>query len=304
MLRRLLVSLLALKTSDASVFLVVIDNDADRSAEVTCKSFAAGAPWPVILEVEERRGIPIARNRVIAIALERGADFIAFVDDDETVDPLWLEALVGTQRARGLNLVGGPVRAVQDVAVTSPRQQSMLRGIMARYARKETAAGRLAERGADQDTVVVTNNWFADARWLRSSGLRFDERMPLTGGTDALFFHQAKRLGARSGWSPSAVVYEAIPPNRLTFRYQMARARDQSTSWFHRETGRSRPLRVGRAMLVAAGKTVAGIGWAIALPVAGGTAIVQCARMFGGAWGLVRALGGGQSALYRETDGR
>jgi glycosyltransferase involved in cell wall biosynthesis len=303
MLRRLLDSLLALDVPDSvTVFVVVIDNDADGSARELCEGFAARAPWDVSHEIEERRGIPIARNRAIAVALERGADLIAFVDDDETVDPQWLAALYRTRQERRLHLVGGPVRAVSDIAVMSSRQRAILRGTVARYTQKETKTRRLAERAADQ-AVVLTNNWLADAHWLRSSGLRFDERNPLTGGSDALFFHQAKALGARSGWAPTAVVYEAIPESRLTFRYQVMRARDQSTAWFYREPARSRPLRVGRALIVAAAKTAAGIGWAIALPVAGGTALVQCARMFGGAWGLLRALAGGQSALYRETDG-
>ena len=39
-----------------------------------------------------------------------GADFVAFVDDDEFVDPDWMVRLVAHQQARGSQLVGGPVR--------------------------------------------------------------------------------------------------------------------------------------------------------------------------------------------------
>ena len=286
MLGRLLESLAALKTPPAAdVFVVIVDNDLARSAQATVMDFAARAPWPVVYEVEDRRGIPTSRNRAIATALDQHADFVAFVDDDESVSADWLAELVRTQQERHLQLVGGPVRIAPDVVTVTRWQSDILQGIAARYARKEKAAARKVLRCVDDEIVIVTNNWLADARWLRDTGLRFDERMLLTGGTDTLFYYEAKKLGARTGWSPSAAVYESIPATRLRFRYQAARARDQVTAGFHRKYTRPGPLRRLRAVAVAAGKTVAAGVCLLAVPIGGGVAIVQSARLIGGGIG-------------------
>jgi hypothetical protein len=257
----------------------------------------------MLYEVEERRGIPTSRNRALAVALRNGADLIAFVDDDETVDSRWLTNLTQTLRGRGLHLVGGPVRVSPETRARSRWQGAILHGITARYARKERAAAHKVNAGADGDIVIVTNNWLIDAGWLRSAGLRFDERMLLTGGTDTRFFHQSKALGMRSGWAPAALVYETIPETRLSFRYQTMRSCSQAALSFRRKHPGTGFLRGFRALLIAAVKVAGGGLYFLALPVAGGTAIVQSARMIGGACGLMRALRNRESALYQETDG-
>jgi hypothetical protein len=288
--------------SAAEMFIVIVDNDIARSAEAVWRNIAktGGASF---YEVEERRGIPTSRNRALAIAIRNGADLIAFVDDDETVDTSWLVKLTQTLRDRRLHLVGGPVRVSPETESRSWWQGAILRGITARYARKERAAGGKADKKDDGNIVIVTNNWMIDAEWLRSAELRFDERMLLTGGTDTRFFHQAKALGMRSGWTPEALVYETIPEGRLTFRYQMMRSCSQAALSFRRKNPRVGALRTMRALLIAAVKVAVGCLYFLALPVAGGSAIVQSARMIGGGCGLVRALRNQESTLYQETDG-
>jgi glycosyltransferase involved in cell wall biosynthesis len=286
----------------AEIFIVIIDNDIARSAEPVWQGRADASPM-VLYEVEERRGIPTSRNRALAVALRNRADLIAFVDDDETVDPSWLANLVQTLRGRGLHLVGGPVRVAPGTAGRSRWQSAILRGIAARYARKERAAAHKAGMGTDDDIVIVTNNWVIDAGWLRTAGLRFDERMLLTGGTDTRFFHQAKALGMRSGWAPAALVYETIPGGRLSFRYQMMRSCSQTALSFRRKHPGPGIFRGLHALLIAAIKVAGGCLYFLALPVGGGSAIVQSARLIGGGCGLVRALRNRESTLYQETDG-
>lgn len=303
MLRGLLESLARLETPpSARLFVVIVDNDPERSGWQAVSDFAPSAPWPVVYEVETRRGIPTCRNRAMAIALDRGADLVAFVDDDETVERSWLNELVRAQQERDLQLVGGPVRPYADVAA-SWWQRTILQGVTARYARKEKAAAQRVRIGQDDRIVVVTNNWLIDANWLRATALRFDERLLLTGGTDALFFYEARAVGARSGWSPTAIVREIVPASRLSFRYQFARARDQVTNNFHRKHPRPGPLRRLRTVIVAAAKLLGGVAFILTLPITGGVGVVQSARLIGGAWGLIRALRGLSSMAYQTTDG-
>ena len=65
---------------DTTVVVVVVDNDEARSAERVVQAEAASLPWPVQYVVEPRRGIAQARNRAVSVALEAGAEAVAFID--------------------------------------------------------------------------------------------------------------------------------------------------------------------------------------------------------------------------------
>src|SRR5690606_31942716 len=58
--------------------------------------------------VEERQGIPFARNAVLEAFQEFG-DVLAFVDDDEEVTSSWLSRLLTTWSSTGADVVAGPV---------------------------------------------------------------------------------------------------------------------------------------------------------------------------------------------------
>ncbi|MHC4811002.1 MAG: glycosyltransferase family A protein, partial [Planctomycetota bacterium] len=85
-LERLLESLADLSFSGErpAMEVLVMDNHPEQLARAVCDRFRDRLP--VRHEVEPRRGIPFARNAVIAAA-DPATDFIAYVDDDQTVDP-------------------------------------------------------------------------------------------------------------------------------------------------------------------------------------------------------------------------
>ncbi|MCH3755951.1 hypothetical protein LZC13_10040, partial [Campylobacter coli] len=60
------------------------------------------------------------------------------------------------------------------------------------------------------------------------TGVRFDNALALAGGEDWRLWADARRLGAKTGWTPAAVAYETVPQDRLTFAYQYRRSRDIS----------------------------------------------------------------------------
>jgi len=65
-----------------AIHIVAVDNDATPTSAHIVAGFAIEIPFPVQYLHEPRRGIPIARNRVIDAALAMGADRLAFLDDD------------------------------------------------------------------------------------------------------------------------------------------------------------------------------------------------------------------------------
>lgn len=88
--------------------LVVVDN---RPGDAATAGIIGAArpklPFPVVLEQEPIPGISSARNRAVTVALQAGADLVAFIDDDDLPRPDWLARLLETREATGADLVFG-----------------------------------------------------------------------------------------------------------------------------------------------------------------------------------------------------
>lgn len=105
-LRRLLESLLSQQTQRLfSYSLIVVDNDACRSAEPVVEKFLGMGP-DLVYDVEPERNISLARNRCLTHAT---GDYIAMIDDDEYADGRWLLNLYTTMMAYEADVVRGPV---------------------------------------------------------------------------------------------------------------------------------------------------------------------------------------------------
>ena len=76
------------------LFFVVVDNRPDGRAQAVCDQARARLPGPLYFAEEQERGISFARNRAISTALAQGAEWIAFIDDDDRPRPDWLVHLV------------------------------------------------------------------------------------------------------------------------------------------------------------------------------------------------------------------
>jgi len=113
-LARLLGELLRQQSDELFTFsIVVVDNDIDRSAESTITEFRKKAGFPVSYFLEPRRGISLARNRVLQNA---DGEYAALIDDDEVPTPCWLLNLLRTCAEYQVDGVLGPVRRHFDEA--------------------------------------------------------------------------------------------------------------------------------------------------------------------------------------------
>jgi succinoglycan biosynthesis protein ExoM len=278
---------------------VIVENDAAKSLQTLIGDFAGrvGAA-EVVYEIEPRLGIPFARNRVLDLVLERNCELLAFVDDDEVVDTEWLRGLHGELQARDLQLVGGPVRILPAPAGAGWVERAIWRGLVTRYAGLEAAALRRHENGTDQRVSIVTSSWLAKLEFIRDQGLRFDEGLGFSGGSDTRFFRQFGACKGRSGWAPKAIVRETWPLSRLRPGYQYRRGRDQAISHFHNRHAAVTPGVAVQSFFFVAGKLLAA---AVLIPLAvldGGRSSVRALRALGFAVGRTRALCGGKSRHY------
>ncbi len=302
MLGMLLESFAAMQPpGEGSVTFLIVDNAPDAPVREQVEAFAERTGIDVRYVLEPEAGIPFARNRALDAAEAIGADFVAFVDDDEYVAPDWLVRLAAHQRRVGAHLVGGPVRLAPDQA-SGFLDRVVERGVRRRYERKEEKNARRQREGRDGGVTIITNNWLGDLAWMRSVGLRFDIALRYSGGSDTALYHKAKSLGAKTAWAPDAVVYETVPADRMSVGYQYRRARDQAATSFWRKSAadrRSAPVNIATA----GGKVIAGGFLVLISPLTAGRTLVDGVRLVGYGLGYGYAMAGRRSRHYEVQQG-
>lgn len=196
---------------DIAFALVVVENDDRPVIREMVEALVKERALPQITYVHEPRiGIPFARNRALTHALEHDPDWIGFIDDDEVADPNWIANFVQASGSVACDVLQGPVeyRYPDSTPTWIPLPT-----------RKQQPTGRLLRTAA-------TSNTFMRARIARLDGLglRFNEAMRFTGGSDNEYFFRAADLGAKICWMNDAVAYESVPENRTTLRWQCERS--------------------------------------------------------------------------------
>ena len=197
--------------SDVDVSIVVVDNDAEGASRDLVSEARGWCPFPLVYEIEAERGISFARNRAVHVATARGADFVAFLDDDEMADRDWLDRLVATQRRYAADVVAGPVLPSYDPGVP----KWAIRGRFFERPRHATGTRLAATR---------SGNCLIDTRLFAGDPAPFDPKFALSGGSDSHFFKRVHRDGASIVWADDAIVREHVPASRATVRWVLQRA--------------------------------------------------------------------------------
>jgi hypothetical protein len=237
----------------------------------------------------------MARNAAIRAALQAGADYIAFLDDDEVAPQSWLASLMAALEAAGADAVQGSVRRCRlDDSVE-------LSGREARPPAWETS-----------ETLATCNVLFK--AWLVEPGLalRFDESMQFTGGSDREFFMRAGKRGARLVLVHGAEVLEDVHAERQCLVYQAARAYAAGSNFFERvvknETAATAAVRIAARLVDRALTGLARLIIAAALAMALRPASAQtqwrkgCVALCFAA-GCITPIAGMRAYPYRKVQG-
>ncbi len=193
---------------------IVVDNDAARSAESVC-DIHQDYPWTIRYVCEPNRGIARARNRAIAEGAD--AEFLAFVDDDERPEARWLDELLWTRSQFQADVVSGPVFPEYTGEVPGWIRNGGF------FRRPVFRTGNIVE-------LCSTNNVLIRSAILaKVSG--FDEQFNLTGGEDTHFFLRVGESGYRMVFSSDAVVYEHITAKRANLFWLLRRGYQSGNSW-------------------------------------------------------------------------
>lgn len=200
--------------------IVVIDNDPEQgAAALIADHFGEARHPPVQYVAEPEPGISAARNRAIDVARQRGSDWIAFIDDDETAAPDWLSRLTAAATKHDAAAVTGSVRAVlQPGGETWVRASDFEKPVPA--------------PGAPMRVASTANILFRlDALEALDDGRPFEPTLGLTGGSDAHLTARLSRAGSAIIAEPRAVVTESIPATRQTLKWLSARRRRQAAGY-------------------------------------------------------------------------
>lgn len=279
-LARLLRSLELISVPDGvQVEVVVVENDDPSEKTLPDTSLDLRHAF------EPEPGIPAARNRTLDIALaDPSIDALAFLDDDETVDPAWLTALLRTRRRTKAAVVTGPA---------NPR-------LPADAPSWAAASGVFQPPGYPTGTSrpwAFTHNAMIDADVLRTDGFRFDETMRHEGGSDKEFFRRVREAGHDIIWTEEAIAWEWYPLERIRIGWVFRRSYRLGTNARRTEGRAGARGRIG-LLLRAARFSTRGLFHLVAAAPRPRTALARAAWDFGRAAGLVAGLAGRRYEEY------
>ncbi|MDB5614616.1 MAG: glycosyltransferase [Devosia sp.] len=205
-LEKTLQSIAALTTGGHSIRVIIADNDHEPSAWALVDEMREQLPFAITYVHAPAANICIARNACLDHA---DANFVAFVDDDETVAPGWLEALVDKAEASQAAAVLGPVHAVYGP--DAPRW--MVDGDF--HSTLPVFVGGIIRTGYTCNVLI---------RWSPPyKALRFDLALGQSGGEDTAFFYQLTALGGTIAYAPDALVEEPVPSERASMDWLVRR---------------------------------------------------------------------------------
>jgi succinoglycan biosynthesis protein ExoM len=183
--------------------LVVADNDAVPSARDLVDSLRERSPFLILYVHCPKSNISIARN---ACLTSSDANFLAFIDDDETATPEWLAALYGKACETGADSVLGPVRALYGDESAAWMRDGDFHSTMPVWVNDRIITG-------------YTCNTLLDLRSVHVAGRRFALALGQSGGEDTHFFSQLTESGGRIEFAENALVVEPVPASRASFSW-------------------------------------------------------------------------------------
>jgi len=195
------------------VELIIVDNSPNPKTHAICTRAAPGLPIGLHYTQERQAGITHARNHAVKCALERGADLIAFIDDDDQPRPDWLVQLLDCQAETGADLVFGTW--VLDAQMPQwARDSGIFRSPT--KSKQEKKGGRYGLPDCASTCNMLVGRSILEK--VAATGPVFCHAFRFSGGEDKDFFIRAHALGATLASAENSVIYRNHEPERYTAR--------------------------------------------------------------------------------------
>ena len=209
---------------DAKISLCIIDNDEKCSAQYVIEKWNKLLSMKIIYVVEKNLGIAYARNKALFIASKKKTDLMLFIDDDEIVEPSWLNAHIEYYKKNNVDVVLGPVESILPTQVP----KWIVFGEFFKI--KKLSENTICKDGATGNVLFNFNKLYHDYE------LRFNTTLKSREDND--FFMRASIKGAKILWTNTAIVYEDIPMSRLNTKWLIQRTYKSGEAYAKREVYR------------------------------------------------------------------
>lgn len=186
---------------DCEVRILVADNDVTPSAKPVVDQFRQETHILVSYQHCPSNNISIARNACLD---QSSAEFLAFIDDDETASRSWLAELVQTMRSTNADAVLGPVQALYDQSAPRWMADEDLHSTFPVF------SNNLIKTGYTCNVLMRMNSPNIAQR-------RFNLARGCTGGEDTEFFSAVFGDGGTISYAQNAWVTEKVPEARASF---------------------------------------------------------------------------------------
>jgi glycosyltransferase involved in cell wall biosynthesis len=193
--------------------IIIVDNNSPDSTEEVCHSFINQNQTLTIRYFKElRQGISYGRNKGVN---EAQGEFIAFIDDDETVNAHYIQNLADFFREYPeAELCGGPVVPVYETAPPDWLSPYTMRLITGAYDK-----GKEIKVVGPKDYPGTGHATFKKALFHQYGEFKTDlgrKGTSLMGGEDKDFFLRLIQNGVKCYYLPSATIYHHIPDTKLS----------------------------------------------------------------------------------------
>jgi glycosyltransferase involved in cell wall biosynthesis len=199
--------------SPAAVELIIVDNSPNPKTSEICRRAAPGLPIGIHYTEEPEAGITHARNKAVSCALQRGADLVAFIDDDDQPRADWLVQLLDCHAETGADLVFGTW--VLDTQMPQwARDSGIFRSPT--KTKQEKKGGRYGLPDCASTCNMLVGREILEK--VAATGPVFCHAFRHSGGEDKDFFIRAHGLGATLASAENSVIFRNHEPERYTAR--------------------------------------------------------------------------------------
>lgn len=200
--------------------IVVVDNDAERSAEALITKFKEDVSgiFNIHYHCQAEKGLAKVRNEIFRLGFALSPDYIVFIDDDEYASKIWLQEL--TEKAVNLkaDMVLGRVIPMFEKEINE--------GLKYWFKYPNFRDGMSID-------FLVTHNLIIRSQFIINNALSFDLRFNTTGGEDSFFGIQALNKGAKIFFAQNALVFETIPERKSNLKWLITRYFRFSSTFVH-----------------------------------------------------------------------
>lgn len=231
-----------------TVRLIVADNDAEPTAKASIDHLREISPFEILYVHCPKSNISIARNACLSAS---DAEYLAFIDDDETAPAAWLTELLKTAQETDAEAVLGPVRAIYKDTVPGWMRKGDFHSTAPVWVNGAIITGYTCNTLLRMDAPSV-------------AGRRFALSLGQSGGEDTHFFTHMHAAGGRIAYAENALLTEPVPDRRASFMW-LAKRRFRSGQTHGRLLAEKKPgIRRVMQVLTASAKVLACTGMAIA----------------------------------------